>query len=228
MPPSPNFENIHTIRLPLPSYNDLGTANVYLLGADPVTLIDTAPKFPGSFEFIKEQIIKTGHDITDIERILITHGHVDHYGLGARIREDAGRAIPCYIHAEDLWRVGGGEYRGWSSKEADELMDMVAMPPKEYKKIKKQFSLFELLSDPLPDAVIMEDGDIFDGEGYQLRVVHTPGHTPGNCCFLETRNNILFSGDHIIKHITPNPLFELNKERLREAGYLSLKVYQYF
>jgi glyoxylase-like metal-dependent hydrolase (beta-lactamase superfamily II) len=71
----------------------------------------------------------------------------------------------------------------------------------------------------------MEDGDVFEGDGYQLRVIHTPGHTAGACCLYETRQKILFSGDHILKHITPNPLFELKKEALRDPGYQSLKAY---
>jgi len=226
MQPGVTLDNIHTFRLPLPTYSDLGTANVYLLGSHPVTLIDAAPKFPGSFEFIKDQLRQAGHDTPDIERILITHGHVDHFGLVARIREDAGRSIPCFIHAEDRWRVGADKYRGFSRKEADPLMDMVGVPAKEYERIKQQFSFFDDLCDPVTDAIAMEDGDIFEGEGYQIRVVHTPGHTPGNCCFYETRNKILFSGDHILKNITPNPLFELNKELIRDPGYLSLRAYQ--
>jgi len=220
------LENFHTFRLPLPTHPDLGTANVYLLGSHPVTLIDAAPKIPGSFEFIKDQLRQAGHDTPDIERILITHGHVDHFGLVTRIREDAGRSIPCFIHAEDRWRVGADRYRALSREEADHLMNMVDVPAKEYEKIEQMFSFLDEICDPVTDAIAMEDGDIFEGEGYRIRVVHTPGHTPGNCCFYETRNRILFSGDHILKNIHPKPLFELNKELIRDPGYLSLRAYQ--
>src|SRR4029453_5322081 len=39
-----------------------------------------------------------------------------------------------------------------------------------------------------------------------LRVVHTPGHTPGSCCLLRESNRLLLSGDTVLKTITPNPV----------------------
>lgn len=220
------LDNIHTFPLPLAAYSDLGTANVYLLGPHPLTLIDAGPKIPGSFAFIKNQLRQAGHDTPDIERILITHGHVDHFGLVSRIREDAGRSIPCFVHAEDRWRLVADKDRGLSNREAQHLKDMAGIPGKEFEKIERMLSFLDEICDPVPDAIAMEDGDIFEGEGYRLRVVHTPGHSPGNCCFYETRNRILFSGDHVLKNIHPKPLVELNKERLRDRDYLSLRAYQ--
>ena len=226
MQPFPEVDNACTIVIPLPGYSDLGTANVYAVGSGPVTLIDTAPKFPGSFESLKDQLEQGGRELVDIERIVLTHGHVDHFGLAARIREEVGRAIPCFIHAEERWRVTAESYREELFDEAGErLMAMVDMPTDEVEKIRERFSLFTLLCDPVLDARAMEDGDVFEGDDYQLRVIHTPGHTPGTCCLYETRQKILFSGDHIIKHITPNPLFELRKEILRDPGYQSLTAY---
>jgi len=71
----------------------------------------------------------------------------------------------------------------------------------------------------------MEDGDEFFGDGYQLEVIHTPGHSPGSCCLYESQHKILFSGDSIIKHITPNPLVELKRSRLKNPAYQSLTAY---
>ena len=224
--PFPAIDNVCSIVIPLPGYSDLGTANVYAVGSGPLTLIDTAPKFPGSFESLKEQLEGCGRTLSQIERIVLTHGHVDHFGLSVRIREEVGRPIPCFIHAEERWRVTAESYREEMFNAAGErLMAMVDMPPGEVEKIRERFSLFTLLCDPVADAKVMEDGDVFEGDDYQLRVIHTPGHTPGTCCLYETKQRILFSGDHIIKHITPNPLFELNKEILRDPAYQSLKAY---
>ena len=222
----PNHPDPIAIRLPLPGYPDLETANVYLLGPHPLTLIDAAPKFPGSFEFIQEGVRQAGYDLSRLDRILLTHGHVDHFGLVTTIREQASRPIPCYLHAEELRRVTDTRhYQEMFSTQADALMAMVDMPAREARKIRERFSLFDLLCDPIPDALPLEDGDSFAGEGYDLRVVHTPGHTPGACCYHETRGKILFSGDHLLKRITPNPLFEFRKDLLRDPGYQSLKAY---
>lgn len=222
----PLINNVCAIAIPLPGYSDLGTANAYAVGSGALTLIDTAPKFPGSFESLRDQLNQAGRSIADIERIVLTHGHVDHFGLAARIRQEADRPIPCFIHSEEIWRVSASTYRAEIFDEAAErLMALVDMPPEEVEKIRERFSLFALLCDPVVDAQPMEDGQIFEGDGYRLRVIHTPGHTPGTCCLYESGQKILFSGDHIIKHITPNPLFELKKELLRNPEYRSLEAY---
>ncbi len=221
------FPNVNAIRLSLPGFSDLGTANVYLVGKNSVTLIDAAPKFPGSFEYIKEQIHLAGLDIGKIDRILLTHGHVDHFGLVVRIREEVGHPVPCYIHTEDLSKVTAETYRSdMSSKDGESLMASVDMPLEQVKKIETRFTMFDYLCDTIDDAIPMEDGDIFHGDDYELEVIHTPGHTPGSCCFYETGQKILFSGDHVLQHITPNPIYQIRKDNLRDPNYLSLKSYQ--
>ncbi len=226
MEPFPKVDNVRIVSIDLPGYSELGTANVYAVGSGPLTLIDAAPKFPGSFEALVEGLEKEGRSLADIGRIVITHGHVDHFGLVASIREAVGRPVPCFVHPEDAWRVTSEDFREEMFEEPGErLMALVDMPPGEVAKIRERFSLFAMLCDPIFDVKGMEDGDVFEGEDYELRVIHTPGHTPGTCCLYETREKILYSGDHIIGHITPNPLFELRKEILRDPEYMSLKAY---
>jgi glyoxylase-like metal-dependent hydrolase (beta-lactamase superfamily II) len=111
------------------------------------------------------------------------------------------------------------------SEEADALMAMAGLPPEEKEKVRKRFAAFRELGDPLDNVSILENGDEVVGDGYHLKVIHTPGHTPGSCCFYESRQRVLFSGDTIIKHITPNPLVAVKRNRLRDTGYQSLKAY---
>lgn len=222
----PKATNIHAIAIPFPEPPDLITANVYAVGKGPITLIDTGPKIPGSFEFLRKKLRLTGFDLSDIERIIITHGHVDHFGLAVSIREAAGHPVECFIHTEDKWQVSSESFQEemWS-EEAENFMAMADMPQKEIEKIREHFSSFKDLCDPLDEVSTMEDGDEFVGDGYHLKVIHSPGHSPGACCLYESRQKILFSGDHIIKHITPNPLMEMKRNRLRDPHYQSLKAY---
>jgi glyoxylase-like metal-dependent hydrolase (beta-lactamase superfamily II) len=90
MRPFPNLDSIHSIAVPITQIPDLGTANVFVLGSGPITLIDTGFKSPDSYEYLKEQLKEYGHDLSEIERIIITHGHLDHFGLAAFAK---GRAI---------------------------------------------------------------------------------------------------------------------------------------
>jgi len=224
--PFPKLETIHAIAVPMPYPPELITANVYAVGTGPITLIDTGPKIPGSFECVRKNLRSAGFDFSDIERIIITHGHVDHFGLAISICEAAGHPIQCFLHGEDTWRVlSDGFHEEMWSREMEEFMTMVDMPQKEIQKMRTRFSSFRELADPLGDVSLMEDGDEFAGDDYHLRVIHTPGHSPGSCCLYESQQKILFSGDHIIKHITPNPLIAINRNHLRDPQYQSLKAY---
>jgi glyoxylase-like metal-dependent hydrolase (beta-lactamase superfamily II) len=224
--PFPKLENIHAVAIPLPEPPDLITANVYAVGKNPITLIDTGPKIPGSFEFVRKKLQSAGFDFNDIERIIITHGHVDHFGLAVSICEAAGHSIQCFLHGEDTWRVvSKGFHEGMWSKGMKQFAAIADIPQKEIQKMRKRFSSFMEFADPLRDVFPMEGGDEFAGDGYHLTVIHTPGHSPGACCLYESRKKILFSGDHIIKHITPNPLIEVNRDHLRDPSYQSLKAY---
>lgn len=48
-------------------------------------------------------------------------------------------------------------------------------------------------------TLIMKDGDIIDLGNRELKVIHTPGHSPGHCCFYEEEKGYLYSGDLIYK-----------------------------
>jgi glyoxylase-like metal-dependent hydrolase (beta-lactamase superfamily II) len=51
---------------------------------------------------------------------------------------------------------------------------------------------------------LLEHGDLADLAGWQLRALHTPGHTPGHLCFSEERTGLFFAGDHVLPRISPN------------------------
>jgi glyoxylase-like metal-dependent hydrolase (beta-lactamase superfamily II) len=224
--PFPKLDTIHAIAIPMPFPPDLITANVYAVGKGPITLVDTGPKTPGSFEFVRKKLQSAGFDFSDVERIIITHGHIDHFGLAVSICEAAEHPIQCLLHVEDTWRVMSEDFHDemWST-EMKQFAAKADIPQREIQKMRKRFSSFRELADPLGDVFPMEEGDEFAGDDYHLKVIHTPGHSPGACCLYESQQKVLFSGDHIIKHITPNPLIEINRNHLRNPSYQSLKAY---
>jgi glyoxylase-like metal-dependent hydrolase (beta-lactamase superfamily II) len=224
--PFPDIANIHPIAIPLPADTQLVTANLYAVGNGPITLIDTGPKFPGLLDFVEERLKAAGFKFEDIERIIATHGHVDHIGLANQIRKAAGHSVKILMHSEDFYLISTQNYREdmWN-KRADMLLNFAGMPDDEVKKAKQRFRFFKSLYDPVDDIVFLEDGLEFAGSGYHLTVVHTPGHTAGSVCLYEQKEKILFSGDTIIKHITPNPLVEMNKARRQNNKYQSLPAF---
>lgn len=224
--PFPKIKNIQAIPIPLPVETQLITANLYFIGKGPITLIDTGPKFPGLLGFVRDHLKTAGFGFEDIDRIIATHGHVDHTGLTAEIRKAAGNSINFYIHPEDCWLVSKEHFKDYMWGEGAEILTARAgIPADEIKKMRKRFAYFKELSDPVDNVSFLTDGDTFSGNGYHLRVVHTPGHTAGSVCLYEPEQKILFSGDNMIKHITPNPLVDIRKYGRRNSDYHSLPVF---
>ncbi len=223
----PPFEGIHAIVLPLTGFGDLITSNMFVLGSGPVTLIDTGPKYPGALDFFRDGLNKAGFDFSDVERIIITHGHIDHFGLASEIIRSAGHPIPCHLHKNDAWRTLSGYIRkGYWSEESSVFTRMAGMPEKAIVRMERRSAFFKNFCDPLDEALPLEDGDTFTGDGFSLKTIHTPGHSPGSCCLYEEKEKILFTGDHIIKHITPNPITEVHKSFLGDPSYKSLLAYE--
>lgn len=112
------------------------------------------------------------HDLVPIG-LLATHGHVDHIGGAGKVV--ARFAVSAYLHPDDSWLA------------ADPIAQLRALwgmvPPGEY--------------DP-PDRYehVVHD-QVLSLAGYEVRVVHTPGHTPGHCCFYIGSEGVLFSGDQL-------------------------------
>ena len=224
--PFPRVDGIHALSVPLPGFPDLICSNMFVLGTGPITLIDSAPKFPGSLYTMERQLVETGFTWADVERIIITHGHIDHFGLVGMIRQAASHDIPCHIHEEDLWRLSADYLKsGMWSEDINAFYMQVGMPSGVVERMRRRSHFFKNLCDPVDDAIPMREGDPFSGPGFELAVIHTPGHSPGCCCLYEQHRRILFSGDHLLKHITPNPFHEANRSRLRDPAYKSLKSY---
>ncbi len=224
--PFPLIGSIRALTVPLPGFPALICSNMFVLGSGPITLIDTAPKFPGSLHTLERQLHEIGFEWNDVERIIITHGHIDHFGLVGQIRNASRHAIPCYIHQDDLWKLSGDYLKsGMWSEDADAFYAKIGMPEHTVERMKRRSHFFKNLCDPVDDALPLKEGDTFQGSGFDLQIIHTPGHSPGCCCLHERQHNILFSGDHLLKHITPNPFHEVNRSRLKDPSYKSLKAY---
>jgi hydroxyacylglutathione hydrolase len=97
--------------------------------------------------------------------VLNTHGHADHIGANRDMKDKY--SVPVWIHAADAPMI--------------EASDHI------------QLSLLLGVKDSPPPDRLLEDGDTIPVGGGSLRVVHTPGHTPGSVVFLG--DGILFSGD---------------------------------
>lgn len=112
------------------------------------------------------------HQVTPVA-LLLTHGHIDHTGGAGAVVAASG--IDAYVHPDDDYLT----LDPWS-----QLRMLFGMVPAG------DFS-------PPIHRLSLDDGQGLSLAGIDLEVLHTPGHTPGHCCFLIRQQGVLFSGDHL-------------------------------
>ncbi len=95
------FDRVYKIEIPIPF--PLKTTNIFFIDEPPRTLVDTGIKTEVSFEVLKNGLETIGFSLNSIERILITHGHIDHYGQAKRLSSLSG--APIYIHSKEYGRI---------------------------------------------------------------------------------------------------------------------------
>ncbi len=160
-------------------------ANPYLIvDPDGVTLIDAG--MPRSEKKILAALAELGKSPTDLERILLTHSDIDHVGsLAALQRASGARTYTSRIEAEAI--AAGKPSR--------------AIQPRGFSLRRVMFTLLRLFIKPTPFEVdeIISDGQVLPIAG-GLRVVETPGHTPGHISLYAESAGVLFCGDSMVSN----------------------------
>lgn len=192
---------IFPISVPTPFY--VGPVNVYLVKDDPLTLIDVGPKTPDALKALRAGLGRLGVSLRDIRRIVLTHAHEDHCGLARQVRDEAQNAT---IHVHD-WETGH-LFGRLARDEHHALMTRAGVPESVFAEMQSLYAEISLLTDALTDGefeTLADEAEIAFEHG-SLRVIHTPGHTPGSCSFVRESNRTIVCGDCVLKRITPNPI----------------------
>ncbi|HUL37259.1 MAG TPA: MBL fold metallo-hydrolase [Thermodesulfobacteriota bacterium] len=211
------LDKIHRIELPIPF--PLKTMNVYFVNDSPRTLVDAGIKTEASLEALKKGLEAIGHDLNSIERILITHGHIDHYGQAKKLSSLSG--APIYIHSKEYGRIRSAIHSLGILKS---MMLRNGVPQDLVNETIRFMESAQGMGEPLEEAFFLDEGDPIPFKSMNWKTIHCPGHAPGLICFHWPEKKILFTGDHILKEITPNPVINVqgNKPPFR---YPSLKEY---
>lgn len=208
------------LAIPTPFY--VGDVNVYLIKEEPLTLIDVGPKTKEAADALREKLKKNGVRLEDIRRIVLTHAHEDHCGLAKQVRDGAKNA-EILVHSWETGHLFGRLAR----EEHRKLMNRAGVPDSVFNEMREMYSDISLLTDALTEnefSALHDEMELEFSAG-TLKVLHTPGHTPGSCSFVREANRTLIAGDCVLKRITPNPIlapdpFDSEKRFKSLAEYL--------
>jgi glyoxylase-like metal-dependent hydrolase (beta-lactamase superfamily II) len=167
-----------------------------------LVLVDTGWPSDEAWDALVGGVRQTGHELADVETVLVTHYHGDHFGLAAKVRELSGARVA--MHSLDAKIIQGfGSLHDFSDRDRDWLRRR-GVPASQQAEMLPPVGEDHLMGEHATVDILLEDGDRPLGTGTPLRVIWTPGHTPGHICIAHEEHDVLLTGDHVLPRISPN------------------------
>ena len=200
-------------RLPLPvGLHGIATVNSYVIAdGEHVTLVDCGVWHPDRADdglaVLRQGLRTAGYELADISRIVITHAHIDHYGLAGRLMELTGAEL--WMHA--LTDLDCEKYRHPDTAVArrrDTFADH-GLPAAELPAVAHGLrDWLPYLYSVVEASTRLRGGETIPIGGRDWEVVHTPGHSTGHVCLWSPDLEVVLSGDHLLPGVTPPVTFE--------------------
>lgn len=222
-------EGFVQVKVPLPF--PLRWVNSYALrGNAGWTIIDPGLHSEDSEAIWQETFAELHIGLRDVERIVLTHHHPDHYGMSGWFQERSG--APVYLTQTGQQQVK--ELWGEGLPMSDRLMSLFLLHGLDKSLALSMLSHMESFIpqvSPQPRLSLIELEQPFRMGDRLYRTIHTPGHADGHVSFYDEENNEMFCGDHVLPQITPNvgylPGFDSNPLRtylasLREVAEIKV------
>jgi glyoxylase-like metal-dependent hydrolase (beta-lactamase superfamily II) len=194
---------IRVLRIPTPF--QVGRVNTYLLEDEPLTLIDSGPNSGKALDELERQLDALGRRIEDLDLVVITHQHIDHLGLVDIIAKRSGAEVAALdLLASFVENFGADAKR--DDEEAAALMRRHGISEEVVTALRQVTGSFRAWGSKAKVTRPLNDGETLELRDRRLEVLHRPGHSPSDTVFWDSERRILIAADHLIKHISSNPL----------------------
>ena len=194
---------IHRLAIPTPF--QVGRVNAYLIEDSPLTLVDSGPNSGKALDELEQALAARGHAIEDIELLIVTHQHIDHFGLASILARRSGAEVAALAPLAPYLR----DYREAAELDdrfAEQTMLLHGIPTDVVTALRAVSASFRAWGSSVDVTRQLHDGDELQLRDRVLRVLHRPGHSPSDTVFLDESRSLMLAADHLIKHISSNPL----------------------
>ncbi len=194
---------IHRLSIPTPFM--VGRVNCYLIEDEPLTLLDTGPNSGKALDELEQALAARGRRVEDLERIVISHQHIDHLGLVDVLARRSGAEV-CAL---DLLAPVVEDFGGTAERDdalAEDLMLRHGIPRDVVSALRAVSRSYRGWGASAKVGRTLADGGTLEFADRTLEVLHRPGHSPSDTVFWDAERGILLAADHLIAHISSNPL----------------------
>jgi glyoxylase-like metal-dependent hydrolase (beta-lactamase superfamily II) len=192
-------------RLTIPTPFQVGRVNAYLIEDSPLTLVDSGPNSERSLQELERGLATHGYKVEDVELLVITHQHVDHFGLAATLAQRSGAEVAALEGLAPYLR----EFETATELDdrfAQRVMLRHGIPADVITTLRAVSASFRTWGAAVEVTRPVRDGEELRLRDRTLRVLHRPGHSPSDTVFLDESRATMFAADHLLANISSNPL----------------------
>jgi len=211
---------VHRLPLPIPFVAAGGPVNVYAIEAagGGLVLFDAGLGTEAAQGALERGLDRLGFRLEQVHRIVVSHGHVDHFGAARWVQErwagrHPGERLPVSAHPRDLMKL---DERGPRLRDQHHLYGAhflrLGVPLEVMAAMAALGDGSSRLARRVPEVQPIEAGAVIEGRALRFEVIEMPGHTPGLICLWAPEHGVLIPADHLLERVSPNPLIELDAE----------------
>lgn len=186
------------LRLPVEAFPKFWAYAYLVLVKDWVVLIDTGSGSESSNAGLEAGLAAAGVRLADLTHILLTHGHIDHYG-GLSYLHDRTKAL-VGVHELDLATIATHEARlAILSRKLEAFLIQAGIPAERRAELLRMYRFTKALFRSVPVDFTYETNEMNIGP---FELLHVPGHCPGHVAL--KLEDVIFCGDLVLEHVTPH------------------------
>lgn len=188
---------IHRISLSTPFA--IGPVNCWLIDDDPLTLFDAGPNAEGAIEELERGLAAHGRAVEDLGRIVVSHQHLDHFGLAGQLAERSGAEV-CALGELAPWLADFERAMAHDDAWVEAIMTPHGVPADVRRAQCAINASFRAWGASATVTRPLRDGEALRFAGRTLRVLQVPGHSQSDIALHDEERGLLIGGDLLLAH----------------------------